>query len=237
MKILVLRVIRTVRQFLHDTPAPVWGCLALVVLLSIWTQSIPADSVLAKRLSSEDGFFEQASVAFLVAASLLCMMSWGVSRLRGWLAAGVVLFYAALRELDFQTMFTYRSVMSTGYYAGTRAPLTEKILVLAMIFPCLLAIADLAGMAWRNRQGWFAASPGGFRSHAPVRAWGLWMLILFSASHLSDRHPAWLAWLPGRIGALEALVEAGLCLLVLLLVVELKPRLLGVGGSRSAEGD
>lgn len=230
MKSLTLRAIRTVHQFFYDTPPPVWGCLGLVGLLATWTQSIPAESELAKQLSSEDGFFEQASVAFLAAASLLCLLSWGVSHLRGWLTAGVVLFYATLRELDFQTTFTYRSVMSTGYYTGAKAPLTEKILVLLVILPCLLAIADLAQLAWRNREIWLTASSGALRSQAAFRAWGAWMLLFFCASHFCDRHPAWLGWLPGRIGTLESLIEAGLCLLAMLLVVETKPRLLKTRG-------
>jgi hypothetical protein len=222
----MLRFIRACRQLLRDTSPAIWGCIALVGLLSIWTQSIPAESELARHLASEDGFFEQASAAFLVAAALLAILSWIVGRARAWLATGVILVYAALRELDVQTMFTYRSIMSTGYYTGSKAALGEKILVILMILPCLVAIADLARLTWVRRDRWLASSRVASHSQASLRAWGIWMLLFFGTSHLADRHPSLLAWMPGRVGAWEALVEAGLCLLALLLVVELKPSLL-----------
>jgi hypothetical protein len=45
--------------------------------------------------------------------------------------------------------------------------------------------------------------------------------------HLADRHPDLLfGVLPGRSGTFEAVVESGLCLSVLFLVMELKPRFL-----------
>lgn len=213
-------------QFFRDTSLPIWGCLAVVSILSVWIQAIPPDSGLAKHLASEVGFFEQSSAAFLIAASLLAMLSSIVDRSRTWLAAGIVLLYAALRELDFQTMFTYRSVMSTGYYASGRAGLGEKILVLLFILPCLLAICNLAYAAWKHKIFLPRVSSLESKRQGVLGAWGVWMLLFFVMSHLSDRHPGLLAWFPGRVGAWEALVEAGLCLLVLLLVIELKPCLL-----------
>jgi hypothetical protein len=63
-------------QWLKDTPAPAWICVTFVVLSSLWTQSLPAESDLAKHLASEEGFFEQASAAFLIAAALLAAVSW-----------------------------------------------------------------------------------------------------------------------------------------------------------------
>jgi hypothetical protein len=213
-------------QFCRDTPAPIWACLAFVLLSSLWTQSLPAESDLAKHLASEEGFFEQASAAFLIAAALLAVVSWIVSRSRVWLASGIVILYAAMRELDFQTLFTYRSIMSTGYYFRDVAPPGEKIIVIFLILPCILAIAYLARYGWDNRDLWLTRSWLSDQACGPLRAWGLWMLILFGCSHIADRHPGWIAWMPGRIGTFEAVVEAGLCLAAMLLVVELKPRFL-----------
>ncbi len=217
---------RGCRQFLGATPLPVWACLVLVLPTALWTQSLPPESELARHLASEEGFFEQASAAFLIAATLLAVLSAIVSRARVWLATAIVLLYASLRELDFQTMFTYRSIMSSGYYFRDRAPLGEKIVVLLLILPCLLAIADLLRQLWSHRDRWLTTSWRHDQSVGPLRAWGLWILILFGCSHIADRHPEWIPFLPGRSGAFEALLEAALCLAVLLLVVELKPRLL-----------
>lgn len=213
-------------QFVRDTPPPVWACLAFVLVASILTQSLPAESALARHLASEEGFFEQASAAFLIAAALLAGVSWIVCRSRLWLATGIVILYAALRELDFQTLFTYRSIMSTGYYFRDRAPLGEKIIVVLLILPCLLAIAYLVRKAWVCRDRWLTTSWLHDQALGPLRAWGVWILILFGCSHIADRHPGWIPFLPGRIGTLEAAVESGLCLAVMFLVIELKPRFL-----------
>jgi len=214
-------------QLFKDTPAPAWICVAFVVLSSLWTQALPADSDLAKYLASEQGFFEQASAAFLIAGSLLAVASWLATRSTAWLAAGVVIFYSALRELDFQAMFTYRSVMSTGYYLKAGAPLGEKMAVLLLISPCILAVLWLVRMAWMNRRSWLSPQCVASGRRSQLRAWSIWIALLFSASHLADRHPDLLdGILPGRSGLFEALVESGLCLSVLFLVMELKPRFL-----------
>ena len=216
-----------IAQLLKDTPAPAWICVAFVVLLSLGTQSLPPESDLAKHLASEEGFFEQASAAFLIAASLLAAVSWWVTRSATWLANAVLIFYAALRELDFQTMFTYRSIMSTGYYFKAGAPLGEKLIVVLLILPAVWAMAYLIRLAWMHRRSWLSRQWLTAGELNQLRAWGIWMALLFSASHLADRHPDLLfGVLPGRSGTFEAVVESGLCLSVLFLVMELKPRFL-----------
>lgn len=219
-------LLRGIGRFLKDTPPPIWLCVAFVVIASLWTQSLPAESGLAKQMASEEGFFEQSSAAFLIAAALLAAASWWVERARTWLAVALVIFYMALRELDFQTMFTYRSIMSSGYYFRDVAPLGEKLIVLVLVSPCVWAIIHLIGLAWSHRKAWLSRSWLVAESCAPLRAWGLWIGLFFLASHIADRHPEWIWFLPGRIGLFEAVVEAALCLSLLFLVVELKPRLL-----------
>lgn len=226
MKTPIASPVRAFRQFLYATRPPVWGCLALLLLVSIWSQSIPAGSDLARQLASEDGLFEHASAGFLVAASLLAFVTWVCTRAYLWLSGGVVILYAALRELDIQTMFTYRSVMSTGYYFSGKAALGERFLVVLVLLPCLVSIVCLlrAALLPRGR----LSAPGALteRLRAASRSWLIWILLLFALSHVLDRNPTALAWMPGDLHVLEALVEAGLCLLILLLVVELKPRFL-----------
>ncbi|TVS04354.1 MAG: hypothetical protein EA413_09025 [Cyanobium sp. PLM2.Bin73] len=197
-----------------------------MLLASLWTQSLPAESHLARHLASQEGFFEQASAAFLIAAALLALVSWIVSGSCLWLATGVVTLYAGMRELHFHTQFTYRSVLSIGYYFRDRAPLGERISVALLIFPCLLAIAYLLRQAWIHRDCWLTTSWPYDQRLGPLRAWGLWILILFGCSQIVDQYPGWFVFLPGRIDTFEAVVETGLWLAVLLLVVELKPRFL-----------
>jgi hypothetical protein len=75
----------------------------MLLLVSIWFKSIPAGSDLAQQLASEDGLFEHASAGFLVVASLLAFLTWVCTRAYLWLSGGVVLLYAAPRELDFSS--------------------------------------------------------------------------------------------------------------------------------------
>ena len=195
------------RQIIAGTPLSFWLVLGILVVGVIWFQYLPAPIV--KYFNAEHGPFEQFSVAFLAAAALLACASWWQSRRLVWLAAAVVLVYATLRELDFQTLFTYRSVMSLGYFTRPRAPLLEKFVVLLAMLPCVIAIVSLFRRAW-----------GAWRQASQL-AMMFWIAVLFVLSHLSDRT----TWF--RLNShVEAFVEAVLALVVLLMVIELKPKLL-----------
>jgi ABC-type dipeptide/oligopeptide/nickel transport system permease component len=209
------RTMQSVVSTLLATSPSFWLSLGLLVVGVVWFQFLPAS--LVKYLNSEQGPFEQFSVAFLATAALLALASWWQSRCQGWLAGGVVLIYATLRELDFQTMFTHRSVMSLGYFTRARAPLPEKLLVFLAIAPCLIAIAYLLRRAW---QSWRDRRVS-MRDHAAARAMAFWIVVLFGLSHFSDR-TSWFR-LQGHV---EDFVEAILALAVLLLVVEIKTSLL-----------
>jgi len=199
------------------TPPSYWLSLGLLVVGVVWFQFLPSE--LVKFFNAEVGPFEQYSVAFLAAAALLALASWWHSRSTSWLAGGVVLIYATLREFDFQKMFTHRSVMSLGYFTRPKAPLPEKLLVILAIAPCLIAIAYLLRRAWAS----FCDSSFKLPGRAVVaHAMSFWIVVLFGLSHFSDR-TTWFR-LQGNV---EALVEAILALAVLLLVVEIKPRLIG----------
>jgi hypothetical protein len=208
--------LQSVASTVMATPPSYWLSLGLLVVGVVWFQFLPSD--LVKFFNAEEGPFEQFSVAFLAAAALLALASWWQSRRASWLAGGVVLIYAMLRELDFQTMFTHRSVMSLGYFTRPRAPLPEKLVVVLAIAPCLIAIAYLLRRAWASFCDGSFTLPG----NAMVRAMSFWVVLLFGLSHFSDR-TTWFR-LQGHV---EAFVEAILALVVLLLVVEIKPRLIG----------
>jgi len=209
------RPLRWSSLLLQVTPASCWMAGLVFVIGVIWIQTLPPDWV--KALNAEEGPFEQASVAFLAASALLALASWWQSRRRIWASAAVVLIYATLRELDFQTLFTYRSVMSLGYYTRDRAAWSEKLLVLVLVAPCLVALGHLLLRAWRSvRQGALKLPA----SWSPL-VMGVWIGFFFVLSHLSDRTP----WFRLN-GHVEAWVEAILALLVLLFVLEVKPSLM-----------
>jgi hypothetical protein len=196
------------------TPASFWLALLVLVFGAVWIQFLPESVV--KFLNSEIGPFEQASVAFLAAAALLAFACWLRYQATPWLASGIVFVYAVLRELDFQKIFTYRSVMSLGYFTRPIAPLPEKLLVLLLMLPCLAAIVFLVRKLLPrvvNRR--FLAT-----NTSSVAA-AIWVAVLFVMSHLGDR-TLWFR-LPNHI---EAWVECIFALAALLLVVELKPTLL-----------
>ena len=209
------RSLRWCSLWLQATPASCWVAGLLFLIGVVWIQVLPSD--LVKALNAEDGPFEQASVALLAASALLALASWWQSRHRIWASTAVVLIYATLRELDFQTLFTYRSVMSLGYYTRDRAAWSEKLLVLVLVAPCLVALGHLLLRAWRSVRQGALKRPLSWSS----LAMGAWIGLFFVLSHVSDR-TVWFR-LQGHV---EAWVEAILALLVLLLVLELKPSLL-----------
>jgi hypothetical protein len=215
----ILQRLLRLLSVLGATPGLYWLSIAALVVGVVWLQFLPLEVI--KYLNSEQGPFEQFSVAFFAAAAFLSIASWWRARSLRWLSAAIIVIYAALRELDFQTMFTYRSVMSLGYYSGSVAPLPEKLLVIFAVAPCLMAIVFLLRQALIACAG----SPEVVRTRAPELAMGAWIALLFALSHLSDRT----SWFRLR-GHSEALIEAILALLVLFLVVEIKPRLTGALG-------
>ena len=172
-----------------------------------------------KYLNSEAGPFEQGSVALWLASVLIALASWQATRALSWLAGAVVLLYAALRELDFQTLFTYRSVMSLGFFTGSRATGMEKIVVFALMLPCLIAILYLI----RRAYSFYRKRAECLHEFGHVASMALWIVILFLWCHLHDRGSY--EWI--RFGGhIEALNEAALAMLVLMLIVEMKPRLI-----------
>lgn len=214
---MMARSLRWFSRWLQLTPASCWVAALVCLIGVVWIQALPMD--LVKALNAEEGPFEQASVAFLAASALLALASWWQSRHRIWASTAVVLIYATLRELDFQTLFTHRSVMSLGYYTRDRAVWSEKLLVLLLVTPCLVALGHLLLQAWRSVRHGALGRPS---TWSPL-AMGGWIGLFFVLSHLSDR-TVWFR-LQGHV---EAWVEAILALLVLMLVLELKPSLLKV---------
>lgn len=113
------------------------------------------------NLVSEGQMIENISALFLASAVVVAVLH--LKRQPGlvWLSATGTLLWAYLREMDYQKMFTYRSVESLGFYTRPQAPLSEKLLVLLILMPFVAAGAHLlwvlvkslrTGLA--NREAW-----------------------------------------------------------------------------------
>jgi hypothetical protein len=75
-----------------------------------------------------------SACAFLVALVKLCFARSGL-----WAAIAIVPLYMMLRELDWQSAFTSRTIAPTGFYFHPDIPLLTKLTVLAAL--SLLALA------------------------------------------------------------------------------------------------
>lgn len=112
------------------------------------------------RLKAEDGPIETASVLVWVVALVLGLVRIVRAPSLGWLAGVVMLSWAIMRELDFQTAFTYRSIESLGFYTRPIASLGEKLLAILALLPFALAGLYLLRLLWQSvRGGEFFRSP------------------------------------------------------------------------------
>src|SRR5262245_10118153 len=186
---------------------------AVAILAGAVIQSLPPD--MAAGLTAETGPFEIFSAVCYAIGALLAVTDLvrQASALR--LTGCLLLVWAFLRELDFQKRFTYRSMESLGYYTRPIAPIGEKLLVLAIMLPFVLAGCYLLralvkdfGPALKRGEPW----PG----HLAVCV-GLGLV-----SGVQEKILHW--------GAAEEVCEAGLASNVVLLVWSLRP-LRAVGAS------
>lgn len=164
------------------------------------------DPETAHRLSAEDGPFELASaglygLAFLIAATGCFRERLTLLRLSGT----VMLLWATLRELDFQKRFTYRSVESFGYYTRPIAPWSEKIMVLLVLMPFVLAGMYLVF-------GFLRRAHGAWQMSTPWLSYVTGMIVLLLVSSVLEK--------VFRHGAAEEVCESGMALLTVLLAWE-----------------
>jgi len=175
---------------------------AIVVLMAGLIVSLLPEAV-AEAWTRESGPFEVASVVFYAGALTLVLSQLAGRRSLLLLSAATMLLWACLRELDFQRRFTYRSVESIGYFSRPQASWAEKLLVILIFVPFVLAglcllreIIRRTPEAWREGRPWLG-----------YLAWGLVLGVVASVSEkLFGLKPA------------EEVIESGLALLVLSLV-------------------
>lgn len=181
--------------------------MAISFVTAAAIQSLPPDR--ARALTSESGPFEIISaLTYGVAVTLAACQLWQ-ERTRIRLSALVMLLWAFLRELDYQKRFTYRSIESIGYYTRPYAPWPEKLLALAALTPFAVAGVYLLFRLVR-------------RLRSPVQEVETWqahwlaIIILIVSSSVMEKLLHW--------GAAEEVCEAGLAIVVVLLVWALRPR-------------
>jgi len=181
----------------------------LFITLSLGALSalLPRDT--AKRLAAEGGIFETTSVVLLggALAIMLVQLARNFSVLR--FAGTAMLVWAVLRELDFQKRFTYRSVESIGYYTRPHAPWSQKLLVLLILAPFVLAgllllreVCRRFLPACRTRQSWVC--------HIAAA------VVLLILASLSEK--------VFHLHAAEEILETGIALLILMLVWDSRSR-------------
>jgi hypothetical protein len=109
---------------------------------------LPRD--LALRLTREGGVVE--SLAVLVASIGVAGAGLKLIRCRNgiWGAITLMLLWIFLRELDYQKLFTPRSIESIGFYSNPAIPLQMKLAAIAALSPFVLAALYLASAGLRE---------------------------------------------------------------------------------------
>ncbi len=82
-----------------------------------------------KFLLSEAGPIEMGSVIAWLACSMFLILLYIKNIWKGGIAASVICFAFALRELDFQKKFTVMSIDKINFYIESKAPIIEKLIV------------------------------------------------------------------------------------------------------------
>ena len=113
----------------------------LIVLLNI----VPPEQ--RKFLLSEAGPIEMGSVIAWFACSAFLILLYMKNIWKGGIAASVICFAFALRELDFQKKFTVMSIDKINFYIESKAPIMEKLIVSLIVLFLFYLIFDLI---WKN---------------------------------------------------------------------------------------
>lgn len=113
---------------------------ALLLSLTLWM--LPGNRGMAA--TSEGGLIENLSVAVIAIGAIGSAWKATRSHPKLWAAVAVMFCWMFLRELDYQKMFTPRSIESIGLYTNPRVELRVKLLAIAALLPFVLAGIFLA---------------------------------------------------------------------------------------------
>jgi hypothetical protein len=129
------------------------GGLVLLALLML-----PPET--AERLTDEGGWIENVSAALLAVALAGCLVELHRTRSAPWLSGSGVALVLLLRELDFNVLFTSRSLDSTGFYRAPEIPLRAKVLAPILALPFFIAALHVLRLGLK-------AMPQSIRSRSP----------------------------------------------------------------------
>lgn len=121
-----------------------WLVFAVSVIGSVILMFIPRDQ--AVFLTREGGWVENLSVAVLACGAVFAGLKLLRSRSSIWGAILLMFFWMYLRELDYQKLFTPRSIESIGLYSNPAVPLSLKLTAMVALAPF-----GLAGLYLLNR--------------------------------------------------------------------------------------
>ena len=114
-----------------------WFILAGVIALSIAFAMLPQER--AKALTAEGGLIENLSVGVLACGVLLSVLKLLRKPSLVWAAISLMFIWMYLRELDYQKLFTPRSIESIGFYSNSKVPLQMKLAAALAMAPVGLA--------------------------------------------------------------------------------------------------
>lgn len=184
-----------------------WGLFWILALLCLSVgllACLPPPQ--AKPFVAEGGLVENLSAAFLATAVILAGLKTWRSRSVVWAAAAFVLLGLFLREMDYQRLFTPRSIGSIGFYSNQSIPLSMKLLALGALAPFAAAGLFLGLAASRA-----------VRTHpASLRPWLMPALVavgLLGSAQVSEK------LLPSRFHVVEETSELAFAAVLLLVVV------------------
>lgn len=108
------------------------GMTVFVCLLAgISLQLLPPE--ISEPIVEESGPVENASALLYAIGLAVALLQLSRFRTLPWLSGTMMLLWLMLRELDFQKMFTYRSVESIGFYTRPIAPWWQKVLAIFIL--------------------------------------------------------------------------------------------------------
>jgi hypothetical protein len=131
---------------------------------------------------SEEGPFEQLSIAAWLFAALIVVLRIRPLRARAWAFALLCMVFAG-READLHKAFTAASFLKINYYRHTVAPLSEKILG-GIAAVALISLVIYVGLVFAR----FLFLRSGWRSRS-----GIWLMFgtaLVVLGKVLDRAPA-----------------------------------------------
>ena len=97
---------------------------------------------------TEEGFFEQSTVAFYIVALLICLALVVIKKWQHGLYYSVVLLAMCLRELDFHTRFS-KNITSIRFWKAGEIALWHKLIVAVIVIGILFALFIVARRGFR----------------------------------------------------------------------------------------